>query len=98
MGGLSSDGVSHLVPVAEVLALLVGGLITILVSGWKAFGWLRNGWRDDLKGVLNEWADSHETRHQKHDADITDMRKQMAGGLKRAHERIDAVMERLPPT
>lgn len=98
MGGLSSDGVSHLVPVAEVLVLLVGGLAAILVGGFKGFAWLRAGWREDLKATLNEWADVHETRHQAHEKAINEVRAQTASGLKRAHERIDNILDRLPPT
>jgi hypothetical protein len=87
----------HLVPVAEVLVLLVGGLITLLVGGVKGFAWLRNGWREDLKATLAEWADAHESRHQAHENEINLLRERTTDGFKRAHERIDAIIDRMPP-
>ncbi len=97
MGGISTDAASHLVPVVEVFVLLVGGVIALLVGGWKGFTWLRAGWREDLQAVLDRWADSHETRHQKHESDMSEIRAQVAKGLQRCHERIDLLSDRVPP-
>ncbi len=97
MGGLSSDAASHLVPVVEVFILLVGGVIALLVAGWKGFSWLRAGWREDLQATLDRLADSHEVRHQKHETDLSEIRSQVASGLRRCHERIDLLSDRVPP-
>ena len=97
MNSLSTDGASHLVPVLEVFLLLVGGVIALLVGGWKGFTWLRAGWREDLQNVLDRWADAHEVRHQKHESDLSEIRSQVSKGLQRVHERIDVLSDRVPP-
>ena len=97
MNSLSTDGASHLVPVLEVFLLLVGGVIALLVGGWKGFTWLRAGWREDLQTILDKWADAHETRHQKHELDLSEIRSQVSKGLQRVHERIDVLSDRVPP-
>ena len=98
MSGLSGDATSHLVPVLEVFVLLAGGVVALLVAGWKGYSGLRSGWREDLQTALDRWADAHETRHQKHEADLTEIRSQVASGLRRVHERIDVLSDRVPPT
>ncbi len=98
MGGLSGDAASHLVPVVEVFVLLVGVVSALLVGLWKGFTWLREGWREDLKHTLDKWADAHEGRHQKHESDLSELRASVASGLRRVHERIDVLSDRVPPT
>ena len=98
MGDLSNDAASHVVPVVEVFVLLIGGVAALLVAGWRGYQALRSGWREDLQGALDRWADSHETRHQKHESDMSEIRAQVASGLRRVHERIDVLSDRVPPT
>ncbi|MEI6225611.1 MAG: hypothetical protein WCS72_12700 [Deltaproteobacteria bacterium] len=98
MSALSGDAVTHAVTFAE---LAVGGLsftVAILVAGWKTYAALRSGWREDLEAALSRWADAHETRHQKHEFDLSEIRSQVASGLRRVHERIDVLSDRVPPT
>jgi hypothetical protein len=100
MGGMTGGAVEHLLPFVEILIAVGGAVGVIVVTGWKGFKWLDTQITDRFAALISEWTEANDRRHDEHARAIADLRdrdSERASAIKRTHERIDNIMERLPP-
>lgn len=100
MNGLSGGAVDHLLPVAEIIVLVLGALSALVVGFWKGFRWLDGQITTRFSDLIREWTAANDRRHEETARAIADLRDrdgERASAIKRTHERIDSIMERLSP-
>jgi DNA-binding GntR family transcriptional regulator len=100
MSSLSGSALEHLVPFVEILALAVAAIAALVVGFWKGFRWLDTQITDRFAALISEWTEANDRRHDEHARAISDLRErdsERASAIKRTHERIDVLMERIPP-
>jgi hypothetical protein len=100
MGGLTGGALEHAAPFLELILGVGAALGAVVVGFWKGFRWLDTQITERFAVLIKEWTEANDRRHDEHARAISDLRErdsERASAIKRTHERIDNIMERLPP-
>jgi len=97
---LSPGAIEHAYPVAQVILLFLGGIVTIVGGFWAGFRWLQGVINKEFVTLIAAFQDSSDRRHETHERDIKEL-KQVAqetkSAIKRLHDRVDNAIKRGPP-
>lgn len=94
---LSPGAIEHAYPVAQVILLFLGGIVTIVGGFWAGFRWLQGVINKEFVTLIAAFQDSSDRRHERHDRDIAELKQvvqETKSAIKRLHERVDNAIKR----